>query len=255
MRPRTYLILLLVLCLPALYAQNTTDLGIDFTDLTDGAVAASWYNNNESHNGVRDYGPDNPNSLHTVHIDTSERDMHVPLLRTIPQGHSKSVRLGSQQGANFSQSLTYTLDIPENSNMVLIVRYAAVQTMPYPIHSPSSSNPSLFLYITNMSGASIDRECNYKVCYGDTAATEGWQLYGGTANTDRLIWRDWEPVGVQPCAVCRAEDKVQGACPRVRMVRAYVIRLLHHGVRGAQDNRNGMRDGSRHTHSSGGVRL
>ena len=125
-------------------------------------------------------------SRHTVHFDTSERDMRTNgWLRTIPVGHCSSVRLGNAQTDAKQESITYTLHVDTNVYDLLILRYAIVEQDPN--HSPEYQ-PHVVFSVTDSAGTLTD-SCYYaNFVSGDFS---GWNT-----TLQSIVWRDWSAFGV-----------------------------------------------------------
>lgn len=165
---------------------------IDYTDLYATYVTCSYgsYDNPTEHVGVVDNGYFSGASRHTVHFDTTERDMRTGgLLRTIPQGEPASIRLGNwNSGGNAApeaESITYGMTVDANAADLLLLRYAAV--LQDPEHSPSLQ-PRFRLEILNQQGQPID-SCSVADFIANVAL--GWNQA-----PNEVLWKDWTTVGI-----------------------------------------------------------
>ena len=85
----------------------------------------------DAYEGIIDYGPDNIYSRHTVMLDTTYFDPRTGnQLRTIPSGHSYSVRLGNWNYGGENESITYEYIVDTSTSDILLLRYAAVLENP-----------------------------------------------------------------------------------------------------------------------------
>ena len=165
---------------------------IDYTDLRASYVSCSHgsYQNPMAAQGAVDYGYLSPESRHTVHFDTSERDARTQgLLRTIPEGEQASVRLGNwTSGGNASpqaESITYGMTVDATEADLLLLRYAAV--LQDPEHAPTLQ-PRFRLEILNQDGQLID-SCSMADFIANAAL--GWNQA-----PNEVLWKDWTTVGV-----------------------------------------------------------
>ena len=136
---------------------------------------------------VVDYGPESINSRHTVHTDTNERDScSNNMLRTIPEGHCQSVRLGNWRPGGQEEAITYTIKVDSNRYDLLILRYAIVEENP---NHELASQPKFLLSVRDSVGHLIDN-CYY-ANFVSGAGDSAWQ--GGIGG---VVWRDWAAVGI-----------------------------------------------------------
>lgn len=165
---------------------------IDYTDLRASYVTCRYgsYTNPNERTGAIDHGYTSPQSRHTIHFDTAERDLRTnSLLRTIPEGAQASVRLGNWttggNGAPEAESITYALNIDSSEFDLLILKYAAV--LQDPEHS-ASLQPRFRLQILNTQGELID-SCGM----ADFIANHnlGWHEAPG-----EVLWKNWTTVGI-----------------------------------------------------------
>ena len=94
-----FVIVLIIDALIQLFFINIESAGncLNYTDLKSTDVTATFgtYQLPYIYNGLVDNGYLNQSSRHTVHLDTSERDLRTNnVLRTIPPNEEASVRLG-----------------------------------------------------------------------------------------------------------------------------------------------------------------
>ena len=139
--------------------------------------------------GVVDYGPESMGSRHTVHIDKNERDPRTGYqLRTIPEGHCMSVRLGNWLSGAESESITYIMKVDTNRYDLLILRYAIVEENP---EHPPEGQPKFLISITDTSGQLID-----SCYYANFVSGVGDSLWNHLPINEHLLWRDWTAVGI-----------------------------------------------------------
>lgn len=164
---------------------------IDVTNLSGPGVTAYTGTFQDPYNtvGLVNYGPTSTQSSHTVHTDTSERDSRIGgQLRTIPEGHNASTRLGSITGSATpaASAISYSITVDTNNFDYLLLRYACV------LQNPSHGdewNPYFRFEILNSSDILID-SCGY----GNFISSQelmGWHTYdlGGWAV---INWCDWQ---------------------------------------------------------------
>lgn len=164
---------------------------IDFSNLTSTKVVCryGYYDDPDYITGVINYGSSSISSRHTVHTDTSERDIRTGnLLRCIDSGDVCSVRLGNWGAGAQAESITYEITVDTQLYDLLIMRYSAV--MEDPGH-PYYEQPRFTFRVMDSTGNDI-----YEDCYSaDFVASSflGWNTsyYYGT-----VLWKDWTTVGV-----------------------------------------------------------
>lgn len=165
---------------------------IDATDLnSEQAVyySGTFYNPYAS-SGAVDHGAQNPDTRHTVCYDTAERDPRTGgLLRTIPQGHTSSVRLGNW-GTNAlhpeAEGVIYSLFVDTSSFELLLLRYAAV--LQNPMHA-AEDQPRFRMELLDTNFNIIDSACTSADFIADQSL--GWNSAEGG-----VLWKDWTAVGV-----------------------------------------------------------
>ena len=141
-----------------------------------------------SPSNIQDYGSESYLSRHTVHTDTSERDIFTgSVLRTVPEGFCASVRLGNWMAGAGQESIVYTLTVDTGMFDLLILRYALVEQNP---NHGETENPRFEFEIMDLDGSRISN-CYYgNFVSGDLS---GWNQ---SSNFQGVLWRDWEAVGV-----------------------------------------------------------
>lgn len=162
---------------------------LNYTDLKSTDVTATFgtYQLPYIYNGLVDNGYLNQSSRHTVHLDTSERDLRTNnVLRTIPPNEEASVRLGNWAIGSQAESLTYRYEVDTNNFDLMFLKYAIV--LEDPNHTPQDQ-PRFTLEILNKSNILIDSVCGY----ADFVASNslGWN----TVPNSNVIWKDWTTVG------------------------------------------------------------
>lgn len=148
------------------------------------------YSNPYSHAGAINYGPQHPDSRHTVCYDTAQRDPRTGnQLRTIPEGYTSSVRLGNWS-TNYhtpeAEGVIYSLMVDTNNFELLLLRYAAV--LQDPQHA-TSDQPRFRMELLDTNYNIIDSACTSADFIADQNL--GWH----TAD-DGVLWKDWTAVGV-----------------------------------------------------------
>ena len=165
---------------------DATNLNANYT-----ACHTGSYSNPFETIAVYDYGYANPNSRHTIHFDTTERDANTGYnLRTVPPGADASVRLGNSNTSNsgsyaYGEAITYAFFVDTASADLLLLRYAAVLQ---DYGHPTSTQPRFSLELLDEDGNLLDAEC-YSANF---VANEnlGWNIEGN------ILWKDWTDVGV-----------------------------------------------------------
>lgn len=165
---------------------------VDPTDLTSpqAVFLSGSYSNPYANRGVVDFGASRPESRHTVNRDTTARDPRTGnLLRTIPPGHTSSVRLGNWRTNSAmpeAEGVIYSLRVDTLDFSLLLMQYAAV--LQDPMHAPEDQ-PRFRLELLDSNYNLIDPEC----AAADFIANRnlGWN----TAQNN-VLWKDWTTVGV-----------------------------------------------------------
>ena len=162
---------------------------IDFSNLySDNVICRiGSYMNPSVGVGVIDRGYDSPISRHTVHTDVNERDPLTGfLLRTIPDGRCRSVRLGNRLSGAEEESITYILKVDTNLYDLLLLRYAIVEEDP---GHGNEAQPKFIMRVLDSAGVLVD-SCYYANFVAGRAG-EMWHPGIGL-----VVWRDWTTVGV-----------------------------------------------------------
>jgi len=162
---------------------------IDFTDLRSSSVKCTYgtFANPYGYVGIIDDGPSAGSSRHTIHTDPNERDPRTDNnLRTVPVGEYASVRLGNWSVGAQAESITYEYNVDNETNPILVFKYAAV--MEDPGHTPSEQ-PRLTLEILDENNHLVDSYCGAF----DFIAS---QSLGWNVSSDGILWKDWTAVGL-----------------------------------------------------------
>ena len=159
-----------------------TNLRGEFVECSTGGIYYPSFTKEVVDSGYNDYY----RSRHTVHFNTSERDARTSNgLRTIPEGHCSSVRIGNQRAGGQQERITYTLQVDTNAYDLLILRYALVEE--HPNHN-LSQQPHVIFSITDLADSLID-SCYYAdFISGDYS---GW-----ISAPNDIVWRNWSAFGV-----------------------------------------------------------
>ena len=169
-----------------------SDNCIDFADLYSCHTICRYgdFYNPDSYQEVIDYGPDNIYSRHTVMLDTAFRDPRTGnQLRSIPEGHSHSVRLGNWNYGGEAESISYEYVVDTAAADILLLRYAAV--LENPAHQ-DDEQPRFQFTITDEYNNPIDTRC-YSADFVSSSQL-GWNVYQYDTNT--VLWKDWTAVGI-----------------------------------------------------------
>ena len=165
---------------------------IDPTDfnLPQSGYFSGTYANPYANRGAINFGPLQAASRHTVHTDTAERDPRTSgLLRTVPQGHSASVRLGNWNTNPLlpeAEGVIYSIFVDTLHFSLLLLQYAAV--LQDPMHAPEDQ-PRFRLELLDTNFNLIDPLCTA----ADFIANRN---LGWNSAPDNVLWKDWTTVGV-----------------------------------------------------------
>lgn len=134
---------------------------------------------------VVNYGPEHPDSRHSVNIDPTETDpLSGGLLYKIPPGHCTSVRLGDLNPGAREESITYKIRVDTNNFSILLLSYALVEENPN--HIPDHQ-PKFTLLITNLNDEPLS------TCYiinFVSGTGSSWNYH------DTIAWSDWQTIGL-----------------------------------------------------------
>ncbi len=168
---------------------RTSCSNLNFTNLYDTNVVCrtGYWTDPSSTVEVVDYGSNSIQSRHTIHYDTTERDVRTSsIMRTIPPGHCMSVRLGNWNTGSQEEDISYTFRIDTNEHDLLVLRYAIVEENP---GHEEANQPHFTLDIKDSAGNHLG-ECSFaNFVSGDST---GWIL---TPN-QRVVWHDWSAMGL-----------------------------------------------------------
>lgn len=166
------------------------DKCFDFLDLRGSNCSTNYgtYDNPNTYNGLIDFGPENMNSRHTVHNDTTETDLRTNnMLKTVPSGEIASVRLGNWDTGSQAESINYTYLIDTTNFDLLILNYAIVLQDP---NHTVNNQPRFTLSLWGENGRILDPICGYTNFYA--SGELGWNSVPGT----NVIWKGWSTMGV-----------------------------------------------------------
>ena len=148
------------------------------------------FGNPYAHDGAIDFGSNSPDSRHTVHYDTAERDPRTNnMLHTVPSGHTSSVRLGNWNTNNLSpeaEGVTYSLFVDTMSFNIILLSYAAV--LQNPMHN-YADQPRFRLELLDSNMHIINPDC----AAADFVADRNLEW---NEAPDNVLWRDWTSVGI-----------------------------------------------------------
>jgi len=174
---------------------GTTAEGLAFYDLTSEGVicyTGSTVNPSERRE-LADFGSLSPMSRHTVHCDALERDPRTDgCLRTVPEGHCVSVRLGNWRNGAEQEAISYTLHVDTNQYDLLLLRYALVEQDP---KHPLANQPQFEFDITDSVGNSLG-DCYHGMFVSGTGDMQDEEQSGWRRGQYDVLWRDWDVVGV-----------------------------------------------------------
>lgn len=141
--------------------------------------------------GVVDNGPESEQSSHTMHYRPGETDPRTGGgLTTVPDGEVVSVRLGNWDNGAKAESITYTYNVPANSNIIMLMNYAVV--LEAPGHG-ADADPRFKMEILNESGQLIDARCGAANFWADVTMP-GWTIT--SINNTKYVWKDWTTIGL-----------------------------------------------------------
>ncbi|MCM1035320.1 MAG: hypothetical protein NC038_06990 [Paludibacter sp.] len=143
-------------------------------------------------------------SRHTTHFLQDEYDERTGYkLKTVPEGEFGSIRLGNWRTGSEYESISFKYEVDNDSNAVLLLKYAIVLENPY--HSVSSQ-PKFYLDITDESGKSIDTKCGTVNFHAPTVSEwqdpdvqKLWHHYiyvSPTGGSNEIHWQDWNTMGI-----------------------------------------------------------
>ena len=169
---------------------------IDYADLHSCYVRCSYgdYLNPDQNSGVIDSGSASAASRHTIHTDTAERDPRTGnSLRTVPEGHTSSVRLGNWNAGGQAESITYEYRVDTNAGGLLIMKYAAVLQDP---NHTAAEQPRFTFQILDSAMLELDATC-YSASF-IASNNLGWNSIQATESdsTSTVLWKDWTTVGI-----------------------------------------------------------
>lgn len=135
--------------------------------------------------GIRDYGPEEAYSQHTVHTDPNETDPYTHgLLHTVGPNIPASVRLGNVIPGG-SESIIYYLHVDTTQYSMIVLHYAPVLQDPGHAYS---LQPRFTMQILDQDDNVIDPVCGAADFRADSSL--GWN------NTDGTLWKDWTTIGI-----------------------------------------------------------
>lgn len=174
---------------------------INYVDLHDenvlcqtGTVAAGFSTVTDyQFSDVVDFGPNNPNSRHTVYWEKGQYDPRTGgQLKTIPDGELASVRLGNWLKGAEAERITYDYYVDPKTDVILLMKYAIVLEKPAPTHQA----PAFEFKILDQNGNAISScvEANFSP-HDEYIA---WNNYTPDSRSgfDDIVWKDWSSIGV-----------------------------------------------------------
>ena len=142
---------------------------------------------------VVDFGPNNPNSRHTVYWEKGQYDPRTGgKLKTIPDGELASVRLGNWLKGAEAERITYDYYVDPNSDIILLMKYAIVLEKPAPTHQA----PAFEFKILDQNGNAISSCVEANFSPHDEYIE--WNNYTPDFRSgfDEIVWKDWSSIGV-----------------------------------------------------------
>lgn len=124
-------------------------------------------------------------SRHTIMTNVNAYDYTIPMLRTIPPGHTSSVRLGNAESGARGESITYLMKVDTNVYNILMLKYAAVLENP---NHDLSHQPRFTFTIYDENMEPIDPSCGAATFIASNSLD--WNVHNG------ICWRDWTTIGI-----------------------------------------------------------
>lgn len=155
--------------------------------------------------GVRNYGYESKNSIHTIHYRQDEYDPRTNYqLKTVPDGAMASVRISNwTELQTVSGSITYTYTVTDDAD-VLKLQYAAV--LQYESYHSENDQTRIIVEILDAESDTLVSTCtysNFNAKSVDNDKVRGWnrieagELPAGTVELDNpILWCDWTVIGM-----------------------------------------------------------
>lgn len=163
---------------------------VEFTNLRGSNFFPQYgtYSNPYMHYGLIDYNYLSPQSRHTIHYDTAQKDERTNnLLSTIPLGELASFRLGNWLPGAEAESCTFAYYVDTNNFDMFLLKYAIV--LEDPNHN-QAQQPRFTLEIMDTNYVLFDEECGYTDFYA--SGDLNWNTVEGST----VIWKDWTSIGI-----------------------------------------------------------
>lgn len=158
-----------------------------------GNVAAGFSTSIDQISNVVDFGPNNPNSRHTVYWEKGQYDPRTGgKLKTIPDGELASVRLGNWLKGAEAERITYEYYVDPATDVILLMKYAIVLEKPAPTHQA----PAFEFKILDQNGNAISSCVEANFSPHDEYIE--WKNYTPDFRSgfDEIVWKDWSSIGV-----------------------------------------------------------
>lgn len=184
---------------PKVYNCSTCDhyrQCIDYTRFS-GSEQVSCYKGNrrwaDSALCVVNYGPNSPDSRHTINNDSNAHDPHTNnLLRTIPSGDTVSVRLGNWN-PDSSECILYEIHVDTNDYNLMMLRYALVFRQPN--NALDYQKPRFSIRLFDENCLPVEPRCYCRdIMYYD--GDPEWHTYSMGSSTTPYRWHDWMSMGI-----------------------------------------------------------
>ena len=163
--------------------------------------------------GPYDKGSRDIRSRHTVNWRQGDRDPRTGnLLRTIPEGHLASVRLGNWDIGKQAEGIVFDYVVDTAQADIILMKYAVV--LENPGHGPAE-DPYFKLEILDEMGMVIDADCG---AFDFTPQNKNitWNRNGG------FVWKDWTAIGLNLAAH-------HGKSIKIRLITQDCVRTAHCG--------------------------
>ena len=163
--------------------------------------------------GAYDKGSRDIRSRHTVNWRQHDTDPRTGnKLRTIPEGHLASVRLGNWDVNKQAEGIEFEYEVDTTQADIILMKYAVV--LEKPGHGPAQ-DPYFKLEILDETGMVVDPECGEFDFTPDNTEIQ-WNRCGG------FVWKDWTAIGLNL-------SRYHGRNIKIRLMTQDCVRSAHCG--------------------------
>ena len=178
---------------PDNHCINYVDLYGEGVMCQTGNVAAGFSTSIDQISNVVDFGPNNPNSRHTVYWEKEQYDPRTGgRLKTIPDGELASVRLGNWLKGSEAERITYEYYVDPASDVILLMKYAIVLEKPAQTHQA----PAFDFKILDQNGKAISSCVEANFSPHDEYIEWNYYTPDFRSGFDEIVWKDWSSIGV-----------------------------------------------------------